>query len=995
MAELLGTQIAVTSTPIFEGGAEGLRSLDSNQRAAKIGDMVPIAFGKRVGSSGGVLVSPPATEARFETFTEDTILHVRAYYQLVISEGVIDPIQVRDVFQQSCRVGTSTYAYNTRSGEWTPGNTVDSSVDAPRFCGTGGTYSNMTMLSFVNAIPAAFDQWRRQVHCFIRGGIHVQRLLDNTLGSSNNYADLALYLLRNSSRLDEQLIDFDAFKDAAVFLNANSLRCDCLIDKNQNMGAWLQDSAPLFLLRRVRNGGKEGLRPLVPTNANGTIKTGFVRWVHTFTNQDILPDGMDIKYTPLADRRPFAALMMWRQQPDDDIGLARTTEVRYAGTAEAGPYEQHDLTEYVTNENHAVKVGAYILARRRFIEHSLTLRVAPGVFYGSLRAGDIVRVRHTSQDSEGGEIIHDYLYEVEQINQTFTGGVQLELTHFPIDADGKSLIALAVANAVGNGVLLPTGREAVSCDLNDPTNSNPLENLPTPDWSFDLGDVDIGFDEWDYGNEELGLGDFSPSDELWNDSFSSDGSSGSDGQATIELSDIEVRYKRNNPAEFRPGGILDPPYAVVTGKVTSSVAPQINLNVNIEYLFSGTFGRITATIPRIIVKEEPAEGDPPPETPEAKFQLRIEAISDPFDCEQGSLQCTGWSGGGFPDAIFDENGDALPFFELPESPESFEVCPYVGTITANNFKLEENGATAELTVDKWPIFTPLKLTFSIGPKEWSYTLANGFTWTGDGPEGPQPVTYERTFPTFLTGRFFAGGWEWDMILYDWRYNGYGEAPGDPPELPDPEEALKLELELELPDGFDKDRDAIRIIQTEGGFASHNSPGSLYEPEDEPNIVFIMITWTGGENNDVVVFQNWTAPFGGDAIYWGVTNLFTDSQTTDYSANDKVTYVWVLDLPEDETARSSILAKVLEFGDPDWTFPSSSYLVENRDGSNPGSDRSQLIATSHLDLAANVTRLEPFTGLLRYGSLSGVVETIEFSVASGSDPTRVNVTWPTS
>ena len=459
-----------------------------------------------------------------------------------------------------------------------------------------------------------------------------------------------------------------------------------------------------------------------------------------------------------------------------------------------------------------------------------------------------------------------------------------------------------------------------------------------------------------------------------------------------------MRYKRNNPAEFRPGGILDPPYAVVTGKVTSSVAPQINLNVKIKYLFSGTFGRITATIPRIIVKEEPAEGDPPPETPEAKFQLRIEGISDPFDCEQGSLQCTGWSGGGFPDAIIDENGDALPFFELPESPESFEVCPYVGTITANNFQLEENVATAELTVDKWPIFTPLKLTFSIGPKEWSYTLANGFTWTGDGPEGPQPVTYERTFPTFLTGRFFAGGWEWDMILYDWRYNGYGEAPGDPPELPDPEEALKLELELELPDGFDKDRDAIRIIQTEGGFASHNFPGSLYEPEGEglSGFFFTMVMTDGTPDyRDVLVFDGFGFDVPSVFLYdAGFRYYFLEANLT---PTDKPAFLWIWKSKGDPAIDA---AKLL--GDSDWTyydttvdpdFGSPEYLFPLSDF-NPSYPEPQPGSTTTLTILGGASGTGSVTGEILYGSVSGNVQRVSFSVNS-TDTQEITLNWPAS
>ena len=55
------------NTPNTQDSANsGSDPLSSPQRAALIGDPVPIVFGRRVGDIGGVLVSPAATEARFE-----------------------------------------------------------------------------------------------------------------------------------------------------------------------------------------------------------------------------------------------------------------------------------------------------------------------------------------------------------------------------------------------------------------------------------------------------------------------------------------------------------------------------------------------------------------------------------------------------------------------------------------------------------------------------------------------------------------------------------------------------------------------------------------------------------------------------------------------------------------------------------------------------------------------------------------------------------------
>ena len=80
-------QQQLISTPLEERGANGSDDLDVAQRAYTIGDMVPVVFGRRIGNVGGVLISPGATEARFENNASN---EVTASYHLVLSEGVLD-----------------------------------------------------------------------------------------------------------------------------------------------------------------------------------------------------------------------------------------------------------------------------------------------------------------------------------------------------------------------------------------------------------------------------------------------------------------------------------------------------------------------------------------------------------------------------------------------------------------------------------------------------------------------------------------------------------------------------------------------------------------------------------------------------------------------------------------------------------------------------------------------------------------------------------------
>lgn len=346
---------------------------------------------------------------------------------------------------------------------------------APVHCGTSGTYANLTTLSFEWEYPNGDDKWDRQIHAFVREGMQVTRILDSTFGPSNNIIDLALYLIGQSSRLPSDLVDTTAMTLAANFTNTNSFFYNGEFKESSNLEDWLQSIGPKFLLRLSDKQGKKGFRPLVPINNDYTIKTTAVTWVFTFTEDHVMPGGFQIEYIPLSERKPICALMLWRQQPDTDVGVVRTSEVRFTGEAINGPFEQHDLSEFCTTENHAIKVGAYYVARRKYITHSLRIRVKPDTYGGTLAIGDLVRVRLLRETEPDVATYHDYIYEVERITKSISGAVELDLMHFPVDDQNRSLVALAVAEATGAGYVLPTGRADFSCNLN--TSSTPLADV--------------------------------------------------------------------------------------------------------------------------------------------------------------------------------------------------------------------------------------------------------------------------------------------------------------------------------------------------------------------------------------------------------------------------------------------------------------------------------------------------------------------------------------
>lgn len=521
------------TTPRQEAAAAADSPLDVPQRAHSIGEPVPIVFARRRNGNGGILISPGATEARF---TNSTVNAVTASYHLVLSEGQIDLIPVKDVFQRSCRTGTHAQSYNRRAGTWTPGNFIVardgySLPECPYYCGTTGAFPGISTLSFVSgAIPDGFDFWNRQVHVFVRGGMHVQRYEDNITGPSDSFADLYRWMLSKSSKVPQDLIDDNALEIADKFLRINGFTCNCWITESQNLADWGTKLAPYFLLVTSSNNGKKGLRPVLPVTSTGELNLGVISPAFTFNENTILPESFSIEYIGLAERQPFVAQMIWKQPLEDDIGFVRTSEVRIKGTAYDGPYESHDLSEFCTTETHAVRAGAYLVAKRVYTTHSCSFTARPGIHNTLIVPGSIIRVRLVREVTTAEVGVHDYLYQVERILKTLAGDIGYECTHFPINSAGQSVVALSIVNTESTGILMSSNRTGISCDANDPDDDTEPPDTGTP-INWDTSDNPFG-EPVDYpfgGSDPGGDPGFGPGDDPVGSVIPPGGSSSGDG----------------------------------------------------------------------------------------------------------------------------------------------------------------------------------------------------------------------------------------------------------------------------------------------------------------------------------------------------------------------------------------------------------------------------------------------------------------------------------
>lgn len=318
--------------------------------------------------------------------------------------------------------------------------------EATLYCGTGGSYAGLTTVSVSRTYPAGDEGWRRQSHFFIRQGQPILRLIEGSAGPTNLLPDVAYHLLVASKRVPAQLIDTTALTAAARFCATNGITFDGAIANPANVREWLALVAPLHLLRVTDRWGQIGLRPALPVTAAHTIDTSPLTPVMVFDESTILGE-LSATYRPAADRKPFCALVLWRDQPENDIGVPQATEVRYQGMAIDGPYSDIDGAEFITRELHAVRAGALALARRQHVTHDASWQVAPSPAVAALRSGDIVRVNLARNPTTGAPSVWSYLYEIERLSGPPAGPWTIEASHHPVDDLGASLLARDVAGA--------------------------------------------------------------------------------------------------------------------------------------------------------------------------------------------------------------------------------------------------------------------------------------------------------------------------------------------------------------------------------------------------------------------------------------------------------------------------------------------------------------------------------------------------------------------
>lgn len=258
-----------------------------------------------------------------------------------------------------------------------------------------------------------------QMRCWLGSGLHVKRLHPDlsvydltglpvngqALGPSNLFTDLVFYLLTDGmggagqllkmDKDDPKLLNQDDFVETSRFLHAQKLFFNGVLGDRTNLRQYITDVAPYFLCNFVIMDGKFSLKPAIPHMADsGQINLGPVPIEQLFTAGNILEDSYKLEYLRSEERRPFKAVMRYRQETKNKLPEEKVVEVKLPGQEGLLPQEQFDLTQFCTSEEHAIKVAKYFLGIRKLVSHTISFSTT--VHGLNLRAGSYIKVITTS-----------------------------------------------------------------------------------------------------------------------------------------------------------------------------------------------------------------------------------------------------------------------------------------------------------------------------------------------------------------------------------------------------------------------------------------------------------------------------------------------------------------------------------------------------------------------------------------------------------------------
>jgi len=310
-----------------------------------------------------------------------------------------------------------------------------------------------------------------QLRVWLGNGVQVERLHpDKTraygnsaaTGSSNLFSDLVFYLLTDQvggagallgmTRTSTPLVDKTELVNTSKFLHGQKLFFNGAITDRTNLRQFIADLAPYFLCNFIVSDGKFSLKPALPVlQESGEVNTGPVAVEQIFTEGNILEDTFKVEYLGAEERRPFQAVVRYRQEKKNKLPEEKTITVRARGSeynrsnVDILPIEQFDLTQFCTSEHHALLVAKYFLSLRQFITHTISFSTTlEGL---SIQAGSFIKVvTQASPYNSANTGTIDSSGNVTSVRELPSG--QYVVDYFATDSDDIERDTMEVTNGV-------------------------------------------------------------------------------------------------------------------------------------------------------------------------------------------------------------------------------------------------------------------------------------------------------------------------------------------------------------------------------------------------------------------------------------------------------------------------------------------------------------------------------------------------------------------
>jgi hypothetical protein len=307
----------------------------------------------------------------------------------------------------------------------------------------------------------------KQIHYFIDAGLQVARWseavdapgggITTTFGSSRQFLDLVAYVLQYSG-LYPGGAPFDFIinlRNLTPFFNNYSMFYNGVVESSTNFLSYLQQVSPYFLLSFYGDAFEIFVQPLLPLTSTGFIDTGALSTVFEFTDLEqlllgtITPGTYRKVFSNATQLTPFTAVMVYREQNPSYPEAPKTVSIRYDDYPEDAPEEEFDMSEFCCSRDHAILIGKYLLAVRRYQLFSVEFETTRNVEIGGGNALDInglFSVELSRVNSIGDSRVEKDFFLLESKTIHSSGGATIRGRHFPLDGADEPIISNSIVS---------------------------------------------------------------------------------------------------------------------------------------------------------------------------------------------------------------------------------------------------------------------------------------------------------------------------------------------------------------------------------------------------------------------------------------------------------------------------------------------------------------------------------------------------------------------